>query len=200
MPTEPTNPIDPAIPRTLLIVSAWCLGVASAVVGLLFWWMDHALDEAAAEEQECCWQSAITPKWLSSKIVVRIPEGATDLRAGYRVGTRWDEGILAFSLPDAEARKYVARLVPPGHRILDNDAPLDAYTRPDTFDRIGLLDPETIRGSRSLTGGCRDDPPESVEAEHLQTCAEFFSYAFAPGLTRIYVRAHFEPGISPLPQ
>ncbi|MGV9314744.1 hypothetical protein ACWDR0_21545 [Streptomyces sp. NPDC003691] len=153
---------------------------------------------STGRESDCCWQEGITPEWLGTAIGIRIPDTATDRRAGYLVGPRWDNGILAFTLTDAEARAFLGRLVPGGERMVENTRPLKKYERPDSFARLGLADPETIRAGVLKSGFCPDGL-DTVEGRHLRTCAGVISHAYTPGSTRIHVRAKFEPGLSPLP-
>lgn len=175
------------------------VGVALLLgVGLFLWRAERDLDAQMKQESECCWKSSATPDWVSKEIGVRIPAGATDRRAGYRIGERWDEAILTFSLSDSEARAYVARLMPEGRQMVPKLNPRK-YDLPDSFERLGLTDPEALEGVLK-SSFCPDNGIDTVEGKRLRTCARFFTYAHAPDKTRIYVRAHFEPGISPPPQ
>ncbi|MEU3601517.1 hypothetical protein ABZ714_22765 [Streptomyces sp. NPDC006798] len=192
--------VAPRTLRALLIASLFCLGTALGIIGLLFWWGDQVTDNSDTSGPACCWHKPTTPEWLSGEIGVRVPEGATDLRAGYRVGERWDKGILAFTLPGAEAGAYLKRLVPDHLTMVANIAPPEKYGPSDTFEKLGLPDPETLKTGVQRIGLCPDGEGKTVEGKHLRTCADFFSHAYAPGKTRIYVRAHFEPGVSPLPK
>ncbi|MFF3552894.1 hypothetical protein ACWD4V_11385 [Streptomyces tsukubensis] len=197
-PRTPPLPPDPSrVRRRRAVVAAVVVALLSLVGGLAVW-VQRDLNAVEAKEKDCCWHQGITPEWLSDRIGIRIPAGATDRRAGYRTGLRWDNGVLAFTLPDARARSYLARLVPGDERMVENVRPLEKYERPDTFARIGLPDPETIREGVLKSGFCPDGL-DTVEGRHLRTCADVISHAYEPGSTRIYVRAKFEPGQSPLP-
>ncbi|MDK1476458.1 hypothetical protein QNO07_24135 [Streptomyces sp. 549] len=157
-----------------------------AAVALL---ADRTLSETAAKDKECCWEKGVTPAGLSERIGIRIPEKATDPKAGVKSNSRYDTGILAFTLPEDTANDYLARMVPEGTKMVANIAPKhDAYKGDAPFTHLGLTEPETISSNLVRTALCPEDT-ETPEGKHLRSCVTIYAHGFEPGSTRIYVRS-----------
>ncbi|WP_344320262.1 hypothetical protein [Streptomyces macrosporus] len=175
------------------------VAVAAAVAGLFAYFADKALSDQAEKEKECCWAEGATPEWMSKVIGVRVPESAEDRRVGYKIGTRYDTGLLAFTLSSEEAGEYLVALNPGGAVTIDNLHPRPKDYKPDApFARLGLPEPETIVKGMRLGGLCPGDV-DSPEGRDTNHCVDIFAHEFKPGTTRIYLRSTIEPGVSPLP-
>ncbi|MFF4662531.1 hypothetical protein [Streptomyces sp. NPDC001282] len=189
--------------RRLLVVIALaftaCAVGAAALIGVFAWVVDDVESDLLDQEMNCCWEAGATPAWMSGQMGVRIPEAASDRRAGYKVGERHDTGLLSFVLPSKEAEAYTGRLLPEGTRLIGNFRPKQKDYRPAAaFSHLGLAEPETlVRGLRRASL-CPDglDSPEGV---HLRRCVDLFAHEFRPDTTRIYVRSTIEPTVTPPP-
>ncbi|MGY1435205.1 hypothetical protein [Streptomyces reniochalinae] len=152
---------------------------------------DNALSDAAEQEKKCCWRQGATPAWTSKKLGLRIPQEATDRRAGFKEGSRYDTALLVFTLPEDEAKAYVERMVPPDSELLSNTEPQEGgYPSTAPFSRLKLPEPEKLtKGMRKvyLVPGDTDSAPESRRLRHS---VHFYEHAFER--TRIYIRAVIE--------
>ncbi|GAA2946162.1 hypothetical protein ACFPN0_23190 [Kitasatospora cinereorecta] len=130
---------------------------------------------------------------------IRIPATASDRRAGYKVGERYDTGLLSFVLPADDAETYTGRLIEDGTEMIKNFHPEEKDYRPAAaFGHLGLPEPETfVQGLRTISL-CPDDLATS-EGKYLQRCVDLFAHEFTPGTTRIYVRSTIEPSVTPPP-
>ncbi|WP_411081098.1 hypothetical protein [Streptomyces sp. cmx-18-6] len=194
-PPKPPLPLPVALGIVALVLG---LG-AAAVVGGLWWTADRAESRLTDQEMNCCWEEGATPAWMSGQLGVRFPKDASDRRAGYKAGLRYDTGLLSFVLPSDRARAYTARLVPDGIRMLGNAHPEKEDYRPAAaFAHLGLPEPETITRDLRRTSLCPEglDTPEGA---HLQRCVDLFVHEFRPGTTRIFVRSTIEPSVTPPP-
>jgi hypothetical protein len=149
----------------------------------------HAVSETAAREKNCCWEKGVTPAKLSDRIGISIPEGATDRRAAVKSNSRYDTGILAFTLAEDTADGYLARMVPGDTKMIANVAPKpDAYKGDAPFTHLGLTEPETITSNLGKTSLCPEDT-ETPGGKHLRHCVDIYAHQFEPGSTRIYIRS-----------
>ncbi|MFB7369121.1 hypothetical protein ACFC0D_04700 [Streptomyces sp. NPDC056222] len=185
--------------RRLLTVGAVVLAVAATAVLAFSLLADRWLSDSQKRERECCWKSGATPAWMAEQFDIRIPENAEDRRAGYKTGERYDSGLLSFTLPTQEATAYLAPSIPKGTRLIRNHHPQGKdYERADGFAHLQLPEPETL-----VDGLLRGDlcpGAESVDVgSDVGDCLELFSHEFTPGITRIYLRATIEPGLTPPP-
>jgi hypothetical protein len=157
--------------------------VAVALLG------DRAVSESAAKEKNCCWEKGITPRVLSDRIGIRIPEEATDRQAALKTNFRYATGILAFTLPEHTANGYLSRMVPEDIRMIANVAPKpDAYKGDAPFTHLGPTEPETITSNLRKTALCPEDT-NTPEGSRLRSCVDLYAHEFEPGSTRIYVRS-----------
>ncbi|MEU7033482.1 hypothetical protein ABZ958_07335 [Streptomyces sp. NPDC046237] len=175
--------------RRLLVV----LGVAlTAVIGgfaAVALLGDRAVSETAAKEKNCCWEKGVTSAGLSERIGIRIPEGASDSKAAVKTNSRYETGILAFTLPEDAANRYLSRMVPEDTRMIANIAPKhDAYKGDAPFTHLELTEPETITSNLGKTALCPEDTA-TPEGKHLRSCVDLYAHEFEPGSTRIYVRS-----------
>ncbi|MEU1228461.1 hypothetical protein [Streptomyces sp. NPDC005828] len=190
---------DSRLRRRLLVAAAGVVGVVVVAVGAFYLLADKWLSDSAREEKDCCWEAGATPSWMSEQIGLRVPENAADRRAGYKVGERYDTGLLSFTLPALEAKAYLAPLTPKGARMIRNLEPEPANYRPAAgFAHLGLPEPETLVDGMLMGGFCPDNV-DSPDAEHLSYCVKVFSHEYTPGTTRIYLRSTIEPGLTPPP-
>ena len=185
--------------RRLLVAAAGIVAVVVVAVGAFYLLADKWLTDSVEKEKECCWEAGATPAWMSEQIGLRVPGNAADRRAGYKVGERYDTGLLSFTLPAIEATAYLAPLTPKGTRMIRNLEPEPANYRPAAgFAHLGLPEPETLVNGL-LKGGFCPDNVDSPDAEHLAYCVKVFSHEYTPGMTRIYLRSTIEPGLTPPP-
>ncbi|MEU0394534.1 hypothetical protein ABZ208_17500 [Streptomyces sp. NPDC006208] len=150
------------------------------------------------QEMECCWEDGATFAWMSDVMGVRVPDKAADRRAGYKVGMRFDSGLLAFTLPSPQAEKYLVALRPAGVVAIENLHPEDKNYKPAAgFRHLGLPEPETFEETR-LGGLCEGDV-NTPEGKEVTYCVDIFAHEFQPGTTRIYMRSTIEPSLTPPP-
>jgi hypothetical protein len=186
------------IPVPVVVLSA-LPACAAATIGVVSCVTEKVSSDLMDKEMTCCWEDGATPAWMSDRMGIRIPATASDRRAGYKVGERYDTGLLSFVLPAEEAKAYTDRLVPHGIQMSGNAHPEKPGYRPAAaFAHLGLLEPETLTRDLRRTGLCPDglDTPEGA---HLQRCIDLFVHAFEPGGTRIFVRSTIEPSVTPPP-
>ncbi|MFF2023008.1 hypothetical protein ACFVW2_14575 [Streptomyces sp. NPDC058171] len=175
------------------------LACAGAVFGAAVWIVDDVSSDLADKEMTCCWEEGATPAWLSKQMGIRIPGSATDRRAGYKVGERYDSALLAFVMPSKAADAYTEQFVEEGTEMIGNHHPEEKDYRPAAaFGRLGLAEPETIVRGMRMTGLCRGDV-DTPEGRQVQRCVDLFVHEFAPGTTRIYFRSTIEPSLTPPP-
>ncbi|MFC9858883.1 MULTISPECIES: hypothetical protein [unclassified Streptomyces] len=175
------------------------LACVAAAIGVVSHVSDKVSSDLSKQEMTCCWEDGATPVWMSGQMGIRIPDAAADRRAGYKVGQRYDTGLLSFVLPSEQAGVYTGRLVREGTEMTGNSLPEKKDYRPAAaFAHLGLTEPETfVRGLRK-TSLCPDEL-ETPEGKYLQRCIDLFAHEFKPGATRIYVRSTIEPSVTPPP-
>jgi hypothetical protein len=197
----PQTPRKPPWPlHRYVLAGLGILGlIAAVVIGALTLVGNWALAEVDKQEQGCCWPEGATPAWMSEEMGVRIPEAASDRRAGYKVGQRLDSGLLAFTLPSREATAYISRLVDGDPRMFPNDQPRQkGYSPADGFAHLGLPEPETLVAGMRTTSACPDGL-QTPEGKYLQRCVKIFVHEFAPGSKRLYFKSTMEPTATPPP-
>ncbi|MFD5104788.1 hypothetical protein [Streptomyces cinereoruber] len=174
--------------RTLIVLGVALAVVAGGIVAVAVLG-DRAVSDTAAKEKNCCWEEGVTPAGLSARIGIRIPEGATDRKAAVKANSRHRTGILAFTLPEDAAHRYLSRMVPEDTRMIANIAPKhDAYKGDAPFTHLELTEPETIASDLGKTALCPEDTA-TPEGKHLRSCVDVYAHEFEPGATRIYVRS-----------
>ncbi|GAA3643198.1 hypothetical protein ACG5V6_07980 [Streptomyces chitinivorans] len=199
MTSTTPSPERSPVRRTLLVTAAVVVVAAAAAIGSFAHFSDKALSDQRDKERRCCWAEGATPQWMSEVIGVRVPKSATDRRAGYKIGSRLDTGLLAFTLPSQEADEYLAPMTPEGTEMIGNFHPEgEDYKPAAAFAHLGLPEPETIVKGMRLGGFCPDDVGTG-DAIDTNYCVDIFAHEFTPGSTRIYLRSTIEPGVSPLP-
>ncbi|WP_239008670.1 hypothetical protein [Streptomyces sp. Tue 6075] len=184
------------VPVAVVVVAVFLACVATAI-GVVSWVADDASSNLTDQEMRCCWEEGATPAWMSNQLGIRIPEGASDRRSGYKTGQRYDTGLLAFVLPSEDAERYTGRLIRSGTEMIGNLHPEEKGYRPAAaFGHLGLPEPETFVQGLRKASLCPDDLA-SPEGKYLQRCVDVFAHEFTPGTTRIYVRSTIEPSITP---
>ncbi|MGY0058416.1 hypothetical protein ACWY4P_17990 [Streptomyces sp. LZ34] len=185
--------------RRFLIAGGSVLAIAVAAVVTFAIIADDAVSDQADQDKKCCWKSGATPAWMSETMGIRIPAAASDRRAGYKTSSRYDIGVLSFTLPRREADAYLSQLVPADQEMIANLHPEQKGYKPMApFAHLGLPEPETlVKGARRV-GFCPDELT-SPEGKHLHYCVDLFAHEFAPGSTRVYIRSTIEPGVTPPP-
>ncbi|MFJ6844115.1 hypothetical protein ACIQRE_15745 [Streptomyces griseoluteus] len=184
--------------------------IAGAAVGVLVlaggvattaWYLgDPSGTSAPARVADARWAKGITPEWMSAHMGLELPKTAQSPEAAYETTSRFDTGILTFTLTRAEAEKYLAKYPPDGKWLTPPPSP-PAKT-PHDFAHLGLAEPETLTTGMRYGDVCpgapdtTDDPYATSDPQ----CVNLYAHDYTPTRTRIYVRAHYEPGISPLPQ
>lgn len=186
------------VPVAVIVLSV-LLACAAATIGVVSCVTEKVSSDLMDKEMTCCWEDGATPAWMSDRMGVRIPATASDRRAGYKVGERYDTGLLSFVLPTDEAETYTGRLIQDGTEMIKNFHPEEKDYRPAAaFGHLGLAEPETfVQGLRRISL-CPDDLA-TPEGKYLQRCIDLFAHEFTPGTTRIYVRSTIEPSVTPPP-
>ncbi|URM90213.1 hypothetical protein LUW75_09670 [Streptomyces sp. MRC013] len=176
------------MPTTFVVFLA-LLACAATTLGVVSWVAEDISSDLSEQETTCCWEEGVTPAWMSDQIGIRIPETASDRRAGYKVGQRYDTGLLSFVLETAEAEAYTGGLIRDDTRMIENFHPKGKDYRPAAaFRHLGLPEPETlVKGLRRIS--LCPDGLKTPEGKYLQRCIDLFTHEFEPGTTRIYVRS-----------
>ncbi|WP_234433258.1 hypothetical protein [Streptomyces sp. NRRL WC-3549] len=199
---ETATGVQPARRRgmpTAVVAVLVLLACAAAAIGVVSCVADEVSSDLSDQEMTCCWEDGATPAWMSGQLGIRIPKAASDRRAGYKTGQRYDTGLLSFVLPSGEAETYTGRLIRNDTTMIGNTHPEEEDYRPAAaFGHLGLPEPETfVQGLRKISL-CPDDLT-TPEGRYLQRCVDLFTHEFEPGTTRIYVRSTIEPSVTPPP-
>lgn len=174
----------------MLVVVAAVVAVMSILAVGLSCMADAALSDAVEREKHCCWRKGATPAWTSGELGLRIPEEATDRRAAFKEGERLDTALLAFTLPDAEARAYLARVVPPEREMQPNLEPQEGgYPKTAPFSHLELPEPEKLTKGMRKVYLVPADTDSAPEGRHLRHAVTLYAHALASGRTRLYVRS-----------
>ncbi|WP_328940285.1 hypothetical protein OG259_00255 [Streptomyces sp. NBC_00250] len=172
--------------------------MAAAVVAAALAVQD-AVSDHVNQEESCCWSSGVTPAWMSEQIGIRVPAEASDRRAGYKTGERYDVGLLAFTLPTKDADAYLLPLRPEGTEMIPNLHPQQkGYKATAGFSHLGLVEPETLVQGLREGGFCPGDVA-SPYGKDVQYCVDLFAHTLESGRTRVYIRSTIEPGVTPPP-
>ncbi|MDX2827243.1 hypothetical protein PV416_40865 [Streptomyces ipomoeae] len=175
---------------------------------------DSAGGRAAEQAADARWAEGVTPEWMSEQMGLDVPVTARSPQAAYEVTSRFDTGLLTFTLTRSEAEAYLKEHPPEGKWLEPTSAQADVA--PHDFAHLGLPEPETFKdgmrygyvcpGAAETTeapgaSGTPDDPFGMSDAYDTsdESCVRLYAHEYSPNRTRIYLRAHFEPGISPLP-
>ncbi|MFI2372131.1 hypothetical protein [Streptomyces sp. NPDC018833] len=185
-----------SVRNRLLIAGGVLFTMVGAVVGGITIFAKHTTSKQSDKEKACCWRGGVTPEWMSEEIGIRIPQKASDRRAGYKTGSRYDTGLLAFTLPTQDADEYTSRLIREGTRMIRNFHPKkNGYQPADGFTHLKLPEPETLVAGLRKISVCPDDL-ETPEGKHLRRCIDLFAHEFKRGDTRIYIKSTVGPGAS----
>ncbi|MGW5332475.1 hypothetical protein [Streptomyces bauhiniae] len=176
------------IPRSPLLTALAVLTLSVPVSAAALWATSDAPEDLAADAH---WAEGVTPEWMSAHMGLELPDSAQSAQAAYETTSRFDTGILTFTLTRAEAEKYLAKHPPDGKWL--TPPPSQPAKAPHDFAHLGLPEPET------LTIGMRygDVCPGAPYATSDPQCVNLYAHDYTPTRTRIYVRGHYEPGISP---
>lgn len=175
---------------------------------------DSADDRMAEQAADARWAEGISSEWMSEQMGLDVPVTARSPQAAYEVTSRFDTGLLTFTLTRSEAETYLEEHPPEGKWLEPSSAQADVA--PHDFAHLGLPEPETFKdgmrygyvcpGAAKATedpgaSGTPDNPFGMSDAYDTsdERCVRLYAHEYAPQRTRIYLRAHFEPGISPLP-
>ncbi|MGW1148571.1 hypothetical protein ACWD6I_26850 [Streptomyces sp. NPDC002454] len=153
------------------------------------------------------WAPGITPEWMSKEMGLPLPPTARSPKAAYETTIQFDTGVLTFTLTRSEAETYLKENPPKGEWSEPNETTNAAL---DDFTRLGVPEPGTLTDgvreghvcpSRDAPGSAKASPGASNDpfASSGDRCVTLYAHAYSPERTRIYLRAHYEPGISPLP-
>lgn len=159
---------------------------------------DQTADSGSERIKDGYWAEGITPAWMAEHMKFDVPATAQSARAAYHVQSQFDTGVLAFTLTRAEAEAYLKKN-PPSHKLLTPEA-ADPGTKLRDFAQLGLPEPETFKDGMRYGDICPGGPIDDPYGLDSRNCASLYVHDYAPDRTRIYLRAHFEPGISPLPK
>ncbi|MEU9669550.1 hypothetical protein AB0E25_29010 [Streptomyces bobili] len=175
---------------------------------------DGAGDRVAEQAADARWAEGISPEWMSKQMGLDVPVTAQSPQAAYEVTSRFDTGLLTFTLTRSEAATYLEEHPPEGKWLEPSSAQADIT--PHDFAHLGLPEPETFKDGMRYGYVCPDaakateDPGASGTPDNPfgmsdaydtsdERCVRLYAHEYAPKRTRIYLRARFEPGISPLP-
>ncbi|GAA3796169.1 hypothetical protein ACFS5L_32975 [Streptomyces phyllanthi] len=172
---------------------------------------DGAGDRAAQQAADAKWAEGVTPRWMSERMGLDIPATAGSPRAAYEVTSRFDTGLLTFTLTRPEAETYLEEHPPQGKWLEPTSAQADVT--PHDFAHLGLPEPETFKdgvrygyvcpGAAEAGGdpGASGAPgaPGGPDVTSDERCVRLYAHEYSAKRTRIYLRAHFDPGVSPLP-
>ncbi|MEE1766343.1 hypothetical protein [Streptomyces sp. SP18BB07] len=175
---------------------------------------DGAGDRVAEQAADARWAEGISPEWMSEQMGLDVPVTARSPQAAYEVTSRFDTGLLTFTLTRSEAETYLEEHPPEGKWLEPSSAQADVT--PHDFAHLGLPEPETFKDGIRYGYVCPDaakateDPSASGTPDNPfgmsdaydtsdERCVRLYAHEYAAKRTRIYLRAHFEPGISPLP-
>lgn len=186
--------------RIVVGVVGLVLVVLGALGGGIYYLLGPGADEmlAESESEKPKWAGGITPGWMSEQVGLKVPGQATDRRAGYKITSRFDTGLLVFTLPRAEADAYLEPLHPEGSEWIPNGSLPGSKGRPGEFEHLGLPEPESIVKGMLIGGFCPGDTKDP-NGVGLKRCVDLYAHQYSGERTRIYVRSYFEPGTSPLP-
>ena len=177
---------------------AWPAAAVLAVSG--------ALTACAADRPQPAdsrWAEGVTPEWMSEHMGLDIPATAQSPKAAYEITARFDTGLLAFTLTRPEAEAYLEKNPPQGKWLEPTATATDVP--PHDFAHLGLPEPERFENGMRYGHVCpgATEAPQDPGAPAYDTadeqCVRLYAHDYAPDRTRIYLRARFEPGISPLP-
>ncbi len=161
-------------------------------------------DRLEKEAADARWAEGITPEWMSERMGLDIPATARSPQAAYEVTSRFDTGLLTFTLTRSEAERYLEEHPPEGMWLEPISAQADVTSH--DFAHLGLPEPETFKdGMRygyvcpASTEATGEPDVSGVYSSSDERCVSLYAHEYTPKRTRIYLRDHFEPGISPLP-
>ncbi|MFI8827793.1 hypothetical protein [Streptomyces sp. NPDC053431] len=164
----------------------------------------HGSGRESGQTSGSTWAEGITPEWMSRQMDLPVPATAQSPKAAYEITSRFDTGLLTFTLTRSEAEAYLKENPPKGRWLEPTSAATD--TKPHDFAHLGLPEPETFKAGMRYGYVCpstnASKPPETPADTYDTTderCVRLYAHAYSPTRTRIYLRAHYEPGISPLP-
>ncbi|MET8693694.1 hypothetical protein ABZV65_14300 [Streptomyces bauhiniae] len=174
------------IPRSALLTALAVLTLTIPLSAAALWATTDAPETQATDAH---WAKGITPEWMSTHMALELPDSAHSARAAYETTSRFDTGLLTFTLTRAEAKKFLAKYPPNGKWL--TPPPSQPTAPPHDFAHLGLPEPETLTTGMHYGDVCPDASGQ---------CVNLYAHDYTPTRTRIYVRAHYEPGISPLPE
>ncbi|MGV9319471.1 hypothetical protein [Streptomyces sp. NPDC003660] len=183
--------------RSALLKALTVLALTIPVSAVALWAMSGAPEKQATDAH---WAKGITPEWMSAHMGLQLPASAHSPKAAYETTSRFDTGLLTFTLTRAEAETFLAKHPPDGKWL--TLAPSQPDKSPHDFAHLGLAEPETLTTGMRHGDVCpgapatTDDPYATSDAQ----CVTLYAHDYTPTRTRIYARAHYEPGISPLPK
>ncbi|MFI0204214.1 MULTISPECIES: hypothetical protein [Streptomyces] len=169
-----------------IFASLCILGVLAMALTLAYEWGQPAAD---AEGRACCWEENATPEWTAGVLGLRVPETATDRRAGLHSNVQYDAALLTFTVSTAEADRFLQPLLREGAQMARNRHPEEpGYTRSDGFTHLGLPEPETFTEGMRITSVCPHEA-KTPESDALGLCANIHAHEFQAGTTRVYIWA-----------
>ncbi|MGW5420207.1 hypothetical protein [Streptomyces sp. NPDC003943] len=140
---------------------------------------------------------------MSKQMGLTVPVTAQSPKAAYEITSRFDTGLLTFTLSRSEAETYLKENPPKGKWLEPTAAATDV--EPHDFAHFGLPEPETLKdGVRygyvcPSSGAPKATDPSGAYDTSDERCVRLYAHEYSPDRTRLYLRAHYEPGIRPLP-
>ncbi|MFK0050119.1 hypothetical protein ACIQU4_39660 [Streptomyces sp. NPDC090741] len=173
-----------------LAIGAWVFSglCILGVLGMVLTGM-YGLRYPTEDQKKCCWEQNATPEWVAKTMGLQVPQTATDRRAGLHTNVQYDVALLAFTVPTAEADRFLQPLLREGTQMARNRHPEEpGYTRSDGFTHLGLPEPETLVEGMRITSVCPHDA-KTHESGALRLCTKIHTHEFQPGTTRVYLWA-----------
>ncbi|WP_432057844.1 hypothetical protein [Streptomyces sp. bgisy022] len=195
--------------RWLVVGVAAGVLVLSGAVAAAAWFLGGPDDAGPGdrlnkEAADVRWAEGITPEWMSEQLGLGIPATARFPRAAYKVTSRFDTGLLTFTLTRSEAEAYLKQHPPEKKWLEPASAPTGATPR--YFAHLGLPEPETLKDGMRYGYVCPGSPKASEDQDISDAyglsdkhCVSVYVHEYTPQRTRIYIRDQFEPNVSPLP-
>ncbi|MEV5337418.1 hypothetical protein AB0K93_02870 [Streptomyces sp. NPDC052676] len=152
-------------------------------------------DDRIFEQEK--WAEGITPAWMSEHMRIDVPAQAKDVRAGYQITSQYDIGVLTFTLTRRQAQAFLKKYPPTGKLLEPTAAATDVATT--DFRHLGVPEPESFKEGMRYGDICPGYTPTENDPNSDDHCFELSVHDYAPDRTRVYLREHYEPGISPLP-
>lgn len=114
-------------------------------------------DREAEQAAGSAWAAGITPEWMSEQMGLTVPATAQSPKAAYEITSRFDTGLLTFTLTRSEAETYLKENPPEGKWLEPTAAATDVESH--DFAHFGLSEPETFKDGVRYSYVCPSPVP-----------------------------------------